>query len=64
MVEEIEYGVIIDAALDNNVDLDRRKPGLFGCGNTLQYLTKISAAAAHGPEDVFVETIQADRDAM
>jgi len=64
MIEKIEHGVIIDATLDDDVDLYGRKSRLFGCSNSLHHLAKVSAPTAHGSEDLFIKTIQANRDAM
>ena len=64
MIEQVEHGVVIDAPLYDDVNFDRRKTRLPGRLDSFQHAPKITASAAHMPENLFIEAVEANRDTM
>jgi hypothetical protein len=60
----VERGVIVDAALDDGVDLDRREPGGDRGIDALQDLVERAESAAHAREYLLIQRIQTHRDAL
>ncbi len=58
--DQIERGVIVQAAFDDGVDLDRRQAGGDGGLDAAQDLIERAEAAAHAREDFSVQGVQAD----
>jgi hypothetical protein len=56
--------LIVEAALDDHVDLDRAESGGFGGLDALQHIGNRHIHVVHGPEDGVVEGVEADGDAL
>jgi hypothetical protein len=63
-VDQIEYRVIVDSALDDRVDLDGREIGALGGLDTGEHLVDAAEAAAHAREDLRIQAVQAHGDAV
>ena len=63
-LDEIERRVIIHSALDHRVDLDRRRPAAMAASMPLEDLLERAEAAAHAGEDLLVQGVQTDGDAL
>ena len=64
VLDQIERRVIVEAALDHRVDLDRREPRVQRGANAFEHAVALGEAAAHLPEDLRIERIEAHGDAM
>jgi len=64
MIEQVEHGVVIDPPLYDDINLDRRKTCSLGRLDSFQHPLEVAASAAHMPEDIFVQAVEADRDAV
>ena len=60
---ELDQAVVVDAPLDDRVQLDRPQPGLLGGGDALQYPRQGHAPVVHRPEHTVVQRVEADRHA-
>ena len=56
--------VVVDAALDDHVDLDRREAGRGGGVDALEHPRDGEADVVHRANDVVVERVEADGDAV
>ena len=59
MLHQVQNGVIVDAALDDRIDLDRRESGGKRGLDTAQHLVERRESAAHALEYLLVQGIQA-----
>ena len=64
VLDQVEHGVIVQAALDDAVDLDRRQPRVLRGANALEHAVALGEAAAHLLEDLRIERVETDGDAM
>ena len=64
VLDQIERRVIVHAALDDGVDLDRREAGGDGGIDAGEHLIERGEAAAHAREHLLVQRVQAHRDAL
>ncbi len=63
MLDEIEQRVIVLAALDDSVDLDRQ-PAPARRLDAAEHDLELAAAAVHLAEYLLVEAVEAHRDAL
>jgi hypothetical protein len=62
--DEIEHAMVVHAALDDRVDLDRCQPRRE-CGvDAGKHSVELREPAAHALEDLWIERIEAHRNAM
>ena len=54
-LDQIERGMIVDAALDHGIDLDRREPGGDRGIDAVQHLIERAESAAHAGENFLVQ---------
>jgi len=59
-----QHAVLVHAALDYHVDLDRRQPNRGCLLDALEYFAHREVDVVHGPEHGVVERIQTDRNAV
>ena len=60
--DQIHHGGIVDPAVDHRIDLDRVETGPAGRFDSAQNIPRAEAVAGHLPENIFIQSIQADRD--
>ena len=64
MRQQVEQRVIVDAALHDGVDLDGREARAPRVFDAVEHFADAAEAAAHLREDVRVERVEADGDAL
>ena len=64
VAREVDGGVVVDAALDHGVDLDRAQPGRGGRVDAVEDGRNGDFDVVHVAEDRVVERVEGDRDAV
>ena len=64
MAGEVDGGVVVDAALDDRVDLDRLQAGGGGGGDAVEDARDGDVGVVHVAEDGVVEGVERDGDAV
>ena len=64
VAREVDEAVVVYAALDDAVDLDRTEAGFFRRGDPVEHAVDAEALAVHLVEDVGVEAVEGDGHAV
>ena len=59
---EVQQAAIVDASLDDRVELDRTEPRVLGGGDPVEHALERKANPVHGLEHVRVQGVQTDGD--
>jgi hypothetical protein len=64
VLEQIQDLVIVDAALNDGIDLDRREARAAGRRDASQHVLQLTKPTGHLRKGIRIQTVQADRDAL
>ena len=62
LLDQLQHRVIVEAALDDGIDLDRRQSGVLRGANAFQHAVTLGEPAAHLLEDFGIERVETDGD--